>query len=56
MCAIDAPTYSSICDIVRQRKHNAALGPFDAQSCYEQTVHPFTSMVVLLSVYSITND
>jgi len=46
MCANDIPACRSLfSDIVRQRKHNASLGSYDAQSCYDQIVHSFTSMV-----------
>ena len=32
-------------DLVRQLKFNAALGSYDAQTCYDRVVHSFTSMV-----------
>ena len=31
--------------MVRQLKFNAALGSYDAQTCYDRVVHSFTSMV-----------
>ena len=32
-------------DIVRLSKHNAALGSYDAQTCYDRVVHSLTSLV-----------
>ena len=46
LCAIEVPVCRALFfDVVRQRKYNAALGSYDAQSCYDRVVHSFTSMV-----------
>lgn len=46
LCSIEVPVCRALFfDVVRQRKYNAALGSYDAQSCYDRVVHSFTSMV-----------
>jgi hypothetical protein len=46
-CPIEVPLCRLIFfDMVRQMKRNAALGSFDAQTCYDRIAHAFLSLVV----------
>ena len=46
-CPIEVPLCRLMFfDMVRQMKRNAALGSFDAQTCYDRIAHAFLSLVV----------
>ena len=46
-CPIEVPLCRLMFfDLVRQKKFNAALGSYDAQTCYDRVAHNFTSLAV----------
>lgn len=46
-CPIEVPLCRLMYfDLVRQKKFNAALGSYDAQSCYDSVARNFTSLAI----------